>query len=234
MSANAANGCPRAAPTSLDPILFTDHQTGRTFESQLSGVDSLTCYTDDDGTTWTPSTGGGIPSGVDHQTIGGGPFSSGGLGALPTTDYPNAVYYCSQDIATAFCAASHDGGTTFGAGVPTYSLLDCGGLHGHIKVGPDGTAYLPNKGCGDARPRSSPRTTALSWNVSKVPGATPGDSDPSVGVGANGTVYFGYVGADGKPGRGGQPRPRQDLDRPADRRHELRHPERGVPDRGRR
>ncbi len=33
-----------------------------------------------------------------------------------------------------------------------------------------------------------------------MPGATPGDSDPSVGVGSNGTVYFGYVGADGKPG----------------------------------
>jgi hypothetical protein len=33
-----------------------------------------------------------------------------------------------------------------------------------------------------------------------VPGTTPGDSDPSVGVGANGTVYYGYVGADGVPG----------------------------------
>ncbi len=60
--------------------------------------------------------------------------------------YPNAVYYCSQDIATAFCAVSRDGGTTFGAGVPTYSLLDCGGLHGHVKVAPDGTAYLPEQG----------------------------------------------------------------------------------------
>ncbi len=110
--------------------------------------DSATCYTDDDGTTWNPSTGGGIPSGVDHQTIGGGAYSANGLGALPPSTYPHAVYYCSQDIATAFCAASHDGGTTFGPGVPTYSLLDCGGLHGHVKVAPDGTAYLPNKACG--------------------------------------------------------------------------------------
>jgi len=36
--------------------------------------------------------------------------------------------------------------------------------------------------------------------VMHVPGATPGDSDPSVGIGANNTAYFGYVGADGKPG----------------------------------
>ncbi len=75
VSANAANGCAVGSTASLDPILYTDHQTGRTFESQLSGVDSLTCYTDDDGATWFPSEGGGIPSGVDHQTLGGGPFS---------------------------------------------------------------------------------------------------------------------------------------------------------------
>ena len=199
-SASAANGCPQGSTVSLDPILFTDHKTGRTFESQLSGANSLTCYTDDDGATWNPSTGGGIPSGVDHQTIGGGAFSASGIGALPTSTYKDAVYYCSQDIATAFCAVSRDGGTTFGAGVPTYSLLDCGGLHGHVKVAPDGTAYLPNKGCGDSQAAVVSKDNGTSWTVSKVPGATPGNSDPSVGVGANGTVYFGYVGADGKPG----------------------------------
>jgi hypothetical protein len=200
VSANATNGCPQGSTTSLDPILFTDHQTGRTFESQLSGVDSLTCWTDDDGQTWNPSEGGGIPSGVDHQTIGGGPYSAGGVGALPTSDYPNAVYYCSQDIATAFCATSRDGGTTFGAGVPTYSLLDCGGLHGHVKVAPDGTVYLPNKGCGSEEAVVVSTDNGTSWTVRHVTGSTPGDSDPSVGIGDNGTVYFGYVGADGRPG----------------------------------
>jgi CARDB len=199
-SANADKGCPQGSTVSLDPILFTDHDTGRTFESQLTGAESATCYTDDDGKTWSPSTGGGIPSGVDHQTVGGGPFSADGVGALPTSGYQNAVYYCSQDIATAFCAVSRDGGTTFGAGVPTYSLLDCGGLHGHVKVAPDGTAYLPNKGCGADQAAVVSTDNGTSWTVSKVPGATPGDSDPSVGVGKNGTVYFGYVGADGKPG----------------------------------
>ncbi len=147
VSANAANGCPQGSTVSLDPILFTDHETGRTFESQLTGVDSFTCWTDDDGATWNPSEGGGIPSGVDHQTLGGGPFSADDpVGAL--TGYPNDVYYCSQDIATAFCASSHDGGTTFGAGVPAWTANDCGGLHGHVKVAPDGTAYVPNSDCG--------------------------------------------------------------------------------------
>jgi hypothetical protein len=200
VSANAGDGCPQGSTTSLDPILFTDHTTGRTFESQLSGVDSLTCWTDDDGKTWNPSTGGGIPSGVDHQTLGGGNWSANGVGGLPLGTYPNSVLYCSQDIATAFCAVSRDGGTTFGAGVPTYSLLDCGGLHGHVKVAPDGTAYLPNKGCGADQAVVVSKDNGSSWTVQHVPGSTPGDSDPSVGTGANGTVYFGYVGADGKPG----------------------------------
>jgi hypothetical protein len=199
VSATLADGCPQGGLTSLDPILFTDHTTGRTFESQLSGQDSLTCYTDDDGTSWNPSTGGGIPSGVDHQTIGGGAYSPNGLGSLPTSTYPDAVYYCSQDIATAFCAASHDGGTTFGPGVPTYSLLDCGGLHGHVKVAPDGTAYVPNKACGSHAAVVTSTDGGTTWAVHQVPGSSPSDADPSVGTGANGTVYFGYVGSDGRP-----------------------------------
>ena len=198
VSAGAAKGCPVGGTESLDPILFTDHTTGRTFESQLAGVTSLTCYTDDDGKTWLPSQGAGIPAGVDHQTLGGGPFSAGAL-PLPST-YKHAIYYCSQDIATALCAVSRDGGTTFGPGVPTYNLQDCGGLHGHVKVAPDGTAYLPNKGCGATQAVVVSQDSGASWTVRKVPGSTPGDSDPSVGVGSNGTVYFGYVGADGRPG----------------------------------
>ena len=200
VSADAASGCPQGSTESLDPILFTDRSTGRTFESQLTGVDSFTCYTDDDGKTWSPSTGGGVPSGVDHQSIGGGPFTGDGLVNLPTTDYKNTVYYCSQDIVTAFCAASHDGGATFGAGVPTYDLTQCGGLHGHVKVGPDGTAYLPNKGCGKRAAVAVSRDDGQSWTVHKVPSSTVGDSDPSVGISANNTVYVGYVGADGRPG----------------------------------
>ncbi len=198
VSANATNGCVVGSTTSLDPILYTDRETGRTFESQLSGNDSLTCYTDDGGKTWLPSTGGGIPSGVDHQTLGGGHFSDNGVGGAGL--YPNAVYYCSQDIATALCAVSRDGGTTFGPGVPVYNLLDCGGLHGHIKVAPDGTAYLPNKGCGDTAGLVVSKDNGTSWTLNHVTGSTPGDSDPSVGIGSNGTVYFGYVGADGAPG----------------------------------
>jgi hypothetical protein len=136
---------------------------------------------------------------VDHQTLGGGAYSTSGLGGLPTSTYPNAVYYCSQDIASAFCALSRDGGVTFGVGVPTYSLLDCGGIHGHVKVAPDGTASLPNRACGDTAAVAVRADNGTSWTIRNVPGTSPSDADPSVGVGANGTVYFGSVGADGEP-----------------------------------
>ncbi|RVU22220.1 exo-alpha-sialidase [Streptomyces antnestii] len=194
-SATAAKGCPQGSTTSLDPILFTDPDTHRTFESQLAGKTALTCYTDDDGETWTPTGGSGINSGVDHQTIGGGHFAPGGPGAV--TSYPNAVYYCSQDIADASCAVSRDGGLTYGPAVPMYSLLDCGGLHGHVKVAPDGTVYVPNKGCGGNQAVAVSEDNGLTWNVRPNPSSTPGDSDPSVGVGAGGTVYMGYQNSDG-------------------------------------
>ena len=198
VSATLANGCPQGSTTSLDPILYTDRSTGRTFESQLSGVDSLTCYTDDEGATWHPSQGGGIPSGVDHQSLGGGPFVAGDpLNA--TNLYPRAVYYCSQDIATAFCALSRNGGITFGAGVPIYSLLDCGGLHGHVQVAPDGTAYVPNKSCNGHQGVAVSADDGTTWAVHTIPNSVPSDSDPAVGIGSNGSVYVGYANGDGTP-----------------------------------
>ncbi|MDQ3119220.1 MAG: hypothetical protein M3Q89_06580 [Verrucomicrobiota bacterium] len=87
-----------AAPRPFsDPILFTDHITGRTFVSQqfgLSPAGSTTEYTDNDGDTFSPSEGG-APSCIDHQTLGGGPFHAPippGVNPL----YPHAVYYASH------------------------------------------------------------------------------------------------------------------------------------------
>jgi len=190
----------KSAPNSiisLDPILFTDHTTGRTQVSHLAGKISLSSYTDNDGDSWTPSQGAGINSGVDHQTIGGGPFAPGLTGAVKL--FPDAVYYCSQDIADASCALSRDGGLTFGLAVPTYSLLDCGGLHGHVKVAPDGTVYVPNKDCGGKQGVTVSTNNGTTWTVRKNPSSSAADSDPSVGVGSNGTIYFGYQNGDGHP-----------------------------------
>jgi len=195
------------ALTSLDPILVTDHNglaQDRTFTSQLTGQDSLSAYTDDDGASWIPSQGGGIPSGVDHQTLGGGPYRTD-MAALPPVIppphplYPNAIYYCSQDAVVSFCARSDNGGLTFGPGVPIYNTTQCGGIHGHVKVAPDGTVYVPNKVCGAQQGFTVSKDNGLTWTVVTDPSsiATSKLVDPSIGIGKNGSVYFAYEsGAD--------------------------------------
>lgn len=182
---------------SLDPIGFLDSATGRLFASQLTLVGSATAYSDDDGRTWQTSQGGGLPAGVDHQTIGGGPYPPES-GVRPTTSYKHAVYYCSQDIVTAFCARSDTGGLTFGAGVPMYTLATCGGLHGHVKVAPDGTVYVPNSDCGGTPAVAVSTDAGLTWRLRKVPGAQGGEGDPSVATGRDGTVYLTFSNSSGQ------------------------------------
>jgi hypothetical protein len=184
--------------TTFDPILDTDGKLGRTWVSQLlPSKMSLLAYSDDDGASWLPSQGSGINSGVDHQTIGAGPYAPGPVKALGT--YPHIVYYCSQDIAMAQCATSLDGGRTFGVAVPIYSIAQCSGIHGHVKVAPDGTAYVPNRNCGGEQGMAVSTDNGLTWTVKTVPGSTPSNWDPSVGIAADGTLYFGWLNGDGHP-----------------------------------
>ncbi|MDQ1637376.1 MAG: hypothetical protein QOF62_715 [Pyrinomonadaceae bacterium] len=190
---------PRAA---ADPILFTDPQTGRTFADQLEGLTPFSTleYSDDDGNLFLPSQGSGLASGIDHQTIGGGPL------APPLTrdpslpaPYPNGLYYCAQGLGPANCALSLDGGTTFGPAVPMW-ITECGGLHGHVKVSPvDGTAYVPNRGCDGLQGMAVSTDNGITWTIRTIPNTGPSESDPSIGIATDGTVYFGFVNGDGHP-----------------------------------
>jgi hypothetical protein len=195
-----------AAPTSQfvdsDPIGFTDRQTGRVFAGELT-LTSPSCkvsFTDTDGLDplgqpsyagWSPSSGP-LGSGIDHETIGGGPYHAP---APPHGPYPNAVYYCSQDLVTAFCLRSDDGGATYGPPVPTYTS-QCGGLHGHVKVAPDGTVHLPNNSCGGTGAVVVSEDNGLTWNVRPVQNASSQTrananlQDPAVGIDSAGRVYF--------------------------------------------
>ena len=195
-----------AAPTSQfvdsDPIGFTDRQTGRVFAGELTLL-SPTCkvsFTDTDGLNglgqpslagWTPSEGSGIPASVDHETIGGGPYHAP-IPSLPTP-YPHAVYYASQSLVVLNVpqvSRSDDGGLTFGPSVLTTSA--CGGLHGHIKVAPDGTVFIPNNSCSGQGAVLVSENNGISWSIRQVPGTTtnPAFQDPQVGIDNNGRVYF--------------------------------------------
>lgn len=193
-------GTPRAVG---DPILFTDHTTGRTFVTQEeSQAGATTDVTDNDGETFNPSMGAGQPAGFDHETIGGGPY------ALPTPNpapsYAHAIYYASQSVSHATCSRSDDGGITFGPALPMFNISDCDGLHGHIKVAPDGTVYVPDKQCsvggvpyllgGNASAAVS-EDNGITWSIRSIPDApTTGEWDPSIGIATDGTVYLGYQG----------------------------------------
>ena len=185
--------------TSLDPILFTDHMTGRTFVSQLAGACSLMAFTDNDGASWTPNPiGCGLAAAADHQTVGGGAFAPGPIG--PLTSYPHTVYYCAQAVVSAQCSVSQDGGLNFNPAVPIYNATQCGGLHGHEKSAPDGTAYVPNADCGGKAAAVTSTNNGVTWTVNKIPDSgTQDESDPSIGVGSGGSLYEGYQGANGHP-----------------------------------
>ncbi len=209
---------PNTSATTLDPILFSDRVTGRSFVSQLAGGCSRAAYTDtaapfSDGDTWVPSQGCGVPAGIDHQTFGGGPLAPPLTGNPGFPPYPNSLYYCSQyGTNAASCALSLNGGATFGPAVPIYQV-SCFGIHGHIKVAPDGTAYVPNSDCSSSFNGPAPSDTSHQGLVfSEDNGATwsqpqlipdsnpaPGIVDPSIGIGANGTVYYGYANSNGAP-----------------------------------
>ena len=202
---------------SLDPILFTDQLTGRTFVSQLDsvvppaspvliGLNSLMAYTDDDGATWTPAQVNPPDGSYDHQTVGAGPYPASVPLGNPTNK-GSAVYYCSQAGVTAFCSRSDDGGLNFGKSTAPYNAATdgCGGIHGHVKVAPDGTVYLPNRGCSGVQAVAVSEDAGTTWTVRQVKSdaftatAPSVILDPSVAIASDGTLYFSYINADGLP-----------------------------------
>ncbi len=189
----------------LDPILFTDSKFGRTFVSQLTGANSLFAYTDDDGANWTPGQIGPPNGGVDHQTVGTGPYPAGSpfasIAQAAGVDF--ATYYCSQSIVASFCARSDTGGLVFGPGIPIKTAVDCGGaigaLHGHVRVAPDGTVYVPDKSCSNKQVAIVSEDSGLTWKVRPIPDSTPGPTDPQMALATDGTGYFCYIDGSGRP-----------------------------------
>ncbi|MFA5861551.1 MAG: PKD domain-containing protein, partial [Candidatus Thermoplasmatota archaeon] len=192
----------------IDPLLFTDSVTGRTFAGGLDGACSILSYTDDDGDTWVPMPAACDVGGWDHETVGGGPYAAplNAIEDAPDPIYKHAVYYCSQvgvEPSPAFCSRSLDGGLTFEEMRPTW-LMDCWGISGHIRVAPDGTIYVPSRNCGGKTGFGASPDNALNWAVRTPPGSLgSGRFDPSIapsyGADASGNywAYFGQAESNG-------------------------------------
>ena len=213
---------------SADPIMFTDQGTGRTFVSQLNtvtqtspvliGLNSLMAYTDDDGATWTPAQINPPDGSNDHETVGAGPYPAALSNLANSVNKGHAVYYCGQGgyvlavTSIAYCSRSDDGGLNFGKSIPAYTDAASGcsqAIHGHVKVAPDGTVYLPNAQCGGGQAVAVSTDAGTTWTVHTVPGSSsPAGGailDPSVGISkdpptgsaTSNTMYFAYAGAVG-------------------------------------
>ena len=190
--------------TGVDPILWTDQKTGRTFASNsTAGANALYGYSDNDGDLWVPLAASPVSGGTDHETIGTGPYPAA-LSALGTpVNQGQAVYYCSQSwpLGPATCQRSDTLGASYGPGVLAYEgngITQCHGLHGHVHVAPDGTVWLPVSHCGGQQGGALSTDGGTTWQEFIVPGATSQiqGADPSVAIDSDSTVYFAYVNND--------------------------------------
>jgi hypothetical protein len=197
----------------LDPILWVDSWTdanplpmqpasgARTFVSQSTvGTNGVYAWSDNDGDSWNPVSAAPPNASSDHQTIGSGPYPAA-LSALGNAvNHGHPVYYCAQTypVGAAACQRSDTYGTSYGPSVLPYtgnagSL--CGGIHGHVHVGPDGTVYLPVRDCSGNAGLAVSTDGGITWTQLAVPNSpvqTHG-SDPSIAIGANNTLYFFYI-----------------------------------------
>lgn len=187
--------------TGLDPILWTDQKSGRTIASNSTvGANAVYAYSDNDGDTWIPIGIGPPDGGADHETIGTGPFppAQAALLTTPLNQGENTLY-CSQDIVgPAMCQRSLDLGMTWSPGVPAYTgqgPQGCGGLHGHVHIAANGTAWLPVNQCNGRQGGVTSSDGGLTWNEFAVTGSISQaqGADPSVALDADSTAYYCYV-----------------------------------------
>jgi hypothetical protein len=193
----------------VDPILWTDQKTGRTFASNVTtGANFVYAYTDaatpfNDGDVWV-ETGISPPNGGDdHETIGSGPYPLvlGMPNPLATpANQGEAVYYCSQTfpLGPAACQRSDTLGASYGPGTFAYtgqSANGCSGLHGHVHVAPNGTVWLPVNQCNGKQGGAVSTDAGITWSEFAVPGSKSqsNGADPSVALDSDSTAYYCYV-----------------------------------------
>ncbi len=210
--ANLNSGDPFLAD---DPTPYYDENGNITgynpsiWTAQLNVATSIIGTTTDNGESWTVTQGGGQPHGADNQSIFGGPYPEGHRPLTATAEH--ALYYCSHAAVNATCSRSDDGGLTFNPSRPIFPLFlaetnDLCNNHGHVRVGADGTVYVPmNNTCNDAQGLAVSIDAGESWHFVTVPETLRGRWDPSVAIARDGkTLYFAYGEETGSGGRDAQ------------------------------
>jgi hypothetical protein len=186
--------------TTLDPILYSDRDSGRTFVvHNLAAVHDVFITqaipgVAKDGDLWINTVGTTAPA-FDHETVGAGPHAIvprlDSLG-VPTqvAGAANAMYMCGQ-LGALVCARSDDDGLTFGPYTVLNVLDTCGGLSGHVIVDKIGTAYVPNKDCSpNGQGVHVSADNGVTWTTYYVPNTVAENSDPALAADQGGRVWI--------------------------------------------
>ena len=190
--------------TGLDPILWTDQVTHRTLAINATAGANGGIYSDNDGDTWTPIQGG-PNGGADHETFGTGPLPAAYANLANPLNQGQFALYCSQDVVgPGACQRSLTDGQTWENGIVAYTgnPNTCGGLHGHVHIAGDGSAWLPIRDCADGHQGGVISTnTGITWTEFDV---TPSSSqqigaDPSIALDSDSTAYYCYVNNEPEP-----------------------------------
>jgi hypothetical protein len=197
----------------LDPIMWTDNWTeanplpmqptagARTFVANATaGTNASYAVTDNDGDTYVPTNASPPNASSDHETLGSGPYPAS-MSVLKTPiNHGHAIYYCAQTypVGAAACQRSDNFGDTYGPSTLMYlgqagSL--CGGIHGHVHVGPDGTVYVPVRDCTGNAGVAVSMDAGTNWATYSVPNSPVQvhGSDPSIAIDADNKVYIFYI-----------------------------------------
>ena len=180
-------------------------------------------YTDDAGKNWTPATGCGVDTLLDHQTRRRWPVPRADPGA-PDVDLPRRRLLLRAERLQRHVCGEPRRRPHLRPGSVHLQHADqrrrrpdpqiaaeggaCSGLHGHIKVGADGTAYVPLKGCGGTPTANNltnseyfgggpavsvSKDNGTTWTVHRVPGAHNQDeSDNSVDLDKANRLYMAW------------------------------------------
>ena len=155
----APGGVTTIPPTTLDPYVYVEEDTGRMFNPELYAACTYMQYSDDEGESYesNPAACGEFVN--DHQTVFAGPPPPN-LEDQVSEEFPEVLYYCFNRVVDANCGRSLDGGQSFdpalgddGVGVafrgfdPDAGGL-CGGLHGHAMTDSEGRLFIPKGHCG--------------------------------------------------------------------------------------
>ncbi len=184
-----------------DRVLIVDKDTDRVFVNDTDLACTILAWSDDDATTWEQNPiacGGGA---TDHQKIAVGKRTtlSDPTGSL----YENIVYVCANGLTHTPCAASVDGGRTFGPGFASMQLdaatrqvqTTCA-FQGVPVANSHGVLYQPRTQCGAALWWSA--DNGITWTHSNLPISASSDA-PDVATTPDGSVYFAYTGSDWRP-----------------------------------